>query len=52
MVTNMTKVVFSLTLPPADDRVVIGGNIADELAALKRRSGKAILLSCGPGHPA
>jgi dihydrofolate reductase len=48
MVTNMTKVVFSRTLPPADDRVVIGGNIAGELAALKRRTGKAILLSCGP----
>ena len=48
MVANMTKVVFSRTLPPADDRVVISGNIADALAALKRRTGKTILLSCGP----
>ena len=48
MLTNMTKVVFSRTLPPVDDRVVISGDIADELAALKRRPGKAILLSCGP----
>ncbi len=48
MLTNMTKVVFSRTLPPADDRVVISGDIADELAVLKRRAGKTILLSCGP----
>ena len=48
MLTNMTKVVFSRTLPPADDRVVISGDIAGELAALKRRAGKTILLSCGP----
>jgi dihydrofolate reductase len=48
MLTRMTKVVFSRTLPPADDRVVIRGDIAAELAALKRRPGKTILLSCGP----
>ena len=48
MVTNMTKVVFSRTLPPAGGRVVISGNIADKLAALKRQTGKTILLSCGP----
>jgi dihydrofolate reductase len=48
MLTNMTKVVFSRTLLPADDRVVISGDIAGELAALKRRPGKTILLSCGP----
>ena len=48
MLKNMTKVVFSRTLPPVDDRVVISGDIADELAALKRRPGKTILLSCGP----
>lgn len=46
--TNMTKVVFSRTLPPADDRLVINGNIAGELAALERRTGQTILLSCGP----
>jgi dihydrofolate reductase len=48
MLSNMTKVVFSRTLPPADDRVVIYGDIADQLAALKHRTGKTILLSCGP----
>lgn len=48
MLTNMTKVVFSRTLPPADDRVVVSGDLAVELAALKRRAGKNILLSCGP----
>ena len=48
MLTNMTKVVFSRTLPPADDRVVLSGDIAEELAVLKRRAGKTILLSCGP----
>jgi dihydrofolate reductase len=47
MLTNMTKVVFSRTLPTADDRVVISGDIAGELAALKRRAGRTILLSCG-----
>jgi len=48
MLKNMTKVVFSRTLLPADDRVVISGDIAGELAAFKRRPGKTILLSCGP----
>jgi len=48
MLTNMTKVVFSRTLPPADDRVVVSGDIARELATLKHRTGKTILLSCGP----
>jgi dihydrofolate reductase len=48
MLTKMTKVVFSRTLPPADGRVVISGDIDDELAALKRQPGKTILLSCGP----
>jgi dihydrofolate reductase len=31
----------------ATDRVVISGDIAGELAALKRRAGRTILLSCG-----
>ncbi len=48
ILTSMTKVVFSRTLPPADDRVVVSGDIAAELAALKQRPGKTILLSCGP----
>ena len=45
---SMTKVVFSTTLRPSADRVVLGGDIAKELAALKQRDGKDILLSCGP----
>jgi dihydrofolate reductase len=36
------------TLPPTDDRVVVGGDIAAELAALKRQDGKNIILSGGP----
>jgi dihydrofolate reductase len=44
----MTKVVFSRTLESTGDRVVVGGDIAGELAALKRRDGRDILLSCGP----
>jgi dihydrofolate reductase len=48
MVTEMTKVVFSRTLAPGADRVVISGNLADQLAALKRQPGKTIMLSCGP----
>ena len=46
--SNMSKVVFSRTLSPADGRVVISGDIAGQLAALKYRTGKTILLSCGP----
>lgn len=45
---NMTKVVFSNTLQPTDDRVVVRGDLAGELAALKREDGKDIVLSCGP----
>ncbi|HJW61105.1 MAG TPA: dihydrofolate reductase family protein [Actinomycetota bacterium] len=48
LLRSMTKVVFSRTLEPTSDRVVVAGDIAGELAALKRRDGKAILLSCGP----
>jgi dihydrofolate reductase len=48
MLADMTKVVFSRTMPPADDRTVISGDLAGELAALKRRPGRTILLSCGP----
>lgn len=48
MLSNMTKVVFSRTLPPADGRVVISGDIAAQLAALKHRTRNTILLSCGP----
>ncbi|MFI0369234.1 dihydrofolate reductase family protein [Actinomadura sp. 1N219] len=45
---NMTKVVFSRTLPSTTDRLVIGGDLVNELAALKRQDGNDILLSCGP----
>jgi dihydrofolate reductase len=45
---GMTKVVFSTTLQSTDDRVVISGDIAAELAAIKRGDGGTILLTCGP----
>ncbi|WP_132172124.1 dihydrofolate reductase family protein [Actinomadura sp. KC216] len=45
---NMTKVVFSTTLPPATDRLVLRGDLVNELTALKRQDGKDIILSCGP----
>jgi dihydrofolate reductase len=48
LLAGLTKVVFSGTLPPADGRVVISGDLAAELAALKHRPGGTILLSCGP----
>jgi dihydrofolate reductase len=46
--STMTKVVFSRTLAPSGDRVVLSGDLAEQLAALKQRPGKAIILSCGP----
>ncbi|MFE0151066.1 dihydrofolate reductase family protein [Nonomuraea sp. NPDC059007] len=45
---RLTKVVFSNTLESDADRLIIGGDIAAELAALKQRPGKDILMSCGP----
>ena len=47
----MTKVVFSRTLESTGDRVVVGGDIAGELAALKRarRQGHPAVLR--PGDP-
>jgi dihydrofolate reductase len=48
ILANMTKVVFSRTLAPAGDRVVIHGDLAAELGGLKRRGGRDIVLSCGP----
>jgi dihydrofolate reductase len=44
----MTKVVFTRTLASNDDRVVIHGDLAAELCALKPRDGRNIVLSCGP----
>jgi dihydrofolate reductase len=46
---GMTKVVVSRTLDDDGARVVIRDNVVDELAALKARPGKDIVLSCGPG---
>jgi dihydrofolate reductase len=48
ILAGMTKVVFSRTLAPAHDRVVIHGDLAAQLGALKRRDGRTIVLSCGP----
>lgn len=48
ILADMTKVVFSRTLAPVGDRVVIHGDLAAELGALKRRDGRNIVLSCGP----
>jgi dihydrofolate reductase len=45
---SMTKVVFSSTLEPGPDRVVIAGEVGAELAAMKRQDGKDILLTSGP----
>jgi dihydrofolate reductase len=45
---GLAKVVFSTTLPPAETRTVISGDIAGQLAGLKTGDGKDIVLSCGP----
>jgi dihydrofolate reductase len=45
---SMTKVVISDTLESGADRVVIRGDVAAELEAMKRQDGKDIILSCGP----
>jgi dihydrofolate reductase len=44
----MSKVVFSNMLRSDADRRVVGGDIAAELADLKRQDGEDIFLSCGP----
>ncbi|MBA2309009.1 MAG: dihydrofolate reductase family protein [Pseudonocardiales bacterium] len=43
---DMTKVVFSTTLEPNEDRTVVSGDLATELAALKEQDGTKIILSC------
>jgi hypothetical protein len=48
LLQGMTKVVFSRTLEPTGDRVVLQGDIAAELAALKRRDGRT---SSSPAAP-
>jgi dihydrofolate reductase len=50
LLAKMTRVVFSNRLEPASDRVVMGGNFADQLAAVKGQDGKNIMLSCGPAR--
>nr|WP_042183747.1 dihydrofolate reductase family protein [Kibdelosporangium sp. MJ126-NF4]CEL15816.1 Bifunctional deaminase-reductase domain protein [Kibdelosporangium sp. MJ126-NF4]CTQ93741.1 Bifunctional deaminase-reductase domain protein [Kibdelosporangium sp. MJ126-NF4] len=45
---KLTKVVFSTTLQPDSKRVVLRGDLVEELTTLKRQDGKNILLSCGP----
>jgi hypothetical protein len=45
---SMTKVVFSATLEPGEDRLVIEGDVGAELEEMKRQDGKDIFLSCGP----
>ena len=45
---GLAKVVFSTTLPSARGRTVLRGDLAVQLAALKRQPGTDILLSCGP----
>jgi dihydrofolate reductase len=45
---GLAKVVFSSSLPPAEGRTVIGGDVAGQLAELKAAQGRDIVLSCGP----
>jgi dihydrofolate reductase len=45
---GLAKVVFSTTLPPAEGRTVISGDLAGQLAELKSDDGRDIVLSCGP----
>jgi dihydrofolate reductase len=49
LLRGMTKVVFSKTLQGTQQRVVVRGNIAAELHALKHSAGRDIILSGGPG---
>jgi dihydrofolate reductase len=48
LLKDMTKVVLSNTLESTGERLVIRGDVAGELAALKRREGRDIVRSCGP----
>lgn len=45
---GMTKVVFSRTMAPGEGRVVISGDLAGQLAELKRQDGGDIVVSGGP----
>ena len=44
----MTKVALSRTLEPAEDRVVLSGDLVTQLEALKAQDGREIILSAGP----
>lgn len=45
---SLTKVVFSASLEPSPDRLVIAGDVGAKLAEMKRREGNDILLTSGP----
>ena len=45
---RMTKAVVSNTMQSGDGRIVIRGDLAGQLAKLKRQHGVDIILSCGP----
>ncbi|WP_433333659.1 dihydrofolate reductase family protein [Spirillospora sp. CA-294931] len=45
---SLAKVVFSTTMAPANDPLVIGSDPVAALTELKQRDGKDILLTCGP----
>jgi riboflavin biosynthesis pyrimidine reductase len=46
--TRLTKVVFSRTMEPAEDRVVIAGDLIPKVRELKLEVGADIILSAGP----
>jgi dihydrofolate reductase len=50
LLVGLTKLVFSTTMTddPSSRRVVIRGDLANQLAALKHQPGRDIILSAGP----
>jgi dihydrofolate reductase len=48
ILAGVNKVVFSHTMESAGDRIVIAGDLAAQLAALKAQDGRNIILACGP----
>ena len=50
LLVGLTKVVFSTTMSddPGSRRVVVDGDLADHLTALKQQPGRDIILSAGP----
>lgn len=49
LLAKMTKIVVSRTLDPGEDREVIAHDVPAALEELKRRPGRDVMLSCGPG---